>query len=304
MADIFTEVRFSKCFYLALGDGVRWALMAPTLLSDWLGKFGTILNLDSQSPDKACDRLLYLSPGNSGATDDYQHVSGDADQRRYYDNNTVRTWYDHASRDAICEVNNASGGKIELVNMWFSLQPIYQRSMSRGGLPFHAGLVERNGRGFLIAGYSNAGKSTCCKRFPEGWHALSDDETLIVRDPYKKYHAHPFPTWSEHLWRRSERTWDVQQSLPLSGIFFIEQAEQDDVEPIGEGQAATLISMSAMQVCMKFWRKWDKDTQIAFRQEIFVNACEIAKAIPAFRLRVSLNGRFWEKMEQAFLSGK
>jgi hypothetical protein len=31
---------------------------------------------------------------------------------------------------------------------------------------------------------------------------------------------------------------------------------------------------------------------------LFNNACELAKAVPAYILRVSLEGRFWEEMEK------
>jgi hypothetical protein len=30
-------------------------------------------------------------------------------------------------------------------------------------------------------------------------------------------------------------------------------------------------------------------------------ACELARSIPAFRLRLSLDGRFWEEMERVLL---
>lgn len=34
------------------------------------------------------------------------------------------------------------------------------------------------------------------------------------------------------------------------------------------------------------------------RKKLFDNACQLAKAVPVFSLRVSLNGRFWENMEK------
>ena len=87
--------------------------------------------------------------------------------------------------------------------------------------------------------------------------------------------------------------------MPLSGVFFLEQSKTDEVVPVGEGQAALLISESAMQICEKFWRNVDEEQQRQFRKELFDNACKMAKQIPAFRLSVSLHGRFWEKMEEA-----
>jgi hypothetical protein len=34
------------------------------------------------------------------------------------------------------------------------------------------------------------------------------------------------------------------------------------------------------------------------KTKLFENATELAKAVPAFRLQVSLEGRFWEEMEK------
>jgi len=70
------------------------------------------------------------------------------------------------------------------------------------------------------------------------------------------------------------------------------------VAPIGAGEAALLISESAMQICEKFWRNASKKEQRKFRKMLFDNACKMAKQIPAYRLGVSRNGRFWEKMEE------
>jgi SynChlorMet cassette protein ScmC len=121
---------------------------------------------------------------------------------------------------------------------------------------------------------------------------------LVVLDEQKKYQAHPFPTWSDYLWKQSNQTWNVQYSVPVCGVFFLEQSDIDDVVPLGRGEAALLISESAMQICEKFWRSVDKHGQKKFREQLFNNACEMAKRIPAYRLHVSLHGKFWEKIEQ------
>ena len=106
------------------------------------------------------------------------------------------------------------------------------------------------------------------------------------------------PTWSEYLWNRSQKTWDVQYSVPLSGIFFIKQAEKDDICSLGKGETAALISESTEQVYRKYWRNYKKEEIIKLRNDIFNNACKMARTIPAFRLNVRLEGRFWEKIEE------
>lgn len=212
---------------------------------------------------------------------------------------SLRVWCYNNTPDVVCEVkNNDKIAEIEIINMWLALHPIYQRSMCIGGLPFHAGLIELDGRGVLLAAPGDTGKSTCCRRLPDYWKPLCDDEALVVFDTQKQYRTHPFPTWSNYLWRQSEKTWDVQYSVPLTGVFFLEQAAVDEIKPLGQGQAAVLMAASARQVCEKFWRTLAREDQRAFRKEIFDNACEMAKQIPAYRLCVSLNGAFWNKVEQ------
>jgi SynChlorMet cassette protein ScmC len=129
---------------------------------------------------------------------------------------------------------------------------------------------------------------------------LCDDEVLVVLAGGEGYRAHPFPTWGDYLLKRAEKTWNVQYSVPVSGIFFLQHAEVDDVVFLGEGQAAVLMNESAGQVCEKLWGGFSGDDQARFRRKLFNNACEIAKIIPAYRLGVSLGGKFWEKIEQIF----
>jgi len=212
---------------------------------------------------------------------------------------SLRAWRYNNSPDVVCELkHNDEGAEIEIIYMWFALHPIYQRSMCIGGLPFHAGLIELDGRGFLLAARGDTGKSTCCRRLPDYWKPLCDDEALVVFDKQKKYRGHPFPTWSDYLWKHSEKTWNVQYSVPLTGVFFLEQSEADEIKPLGEGQAAVLMAESAIQVCEKFWRTSAKEYQRPFRTEIFNNACKMAKQIPAYHLCVSRHGEFWKKMEK------
>ena len=119
----------------------------------------------------------------------------------------------------------------------------------------------------------------------------------MILDEQKEYRAHPFPTWSDYVWKRERNTWDVQYSVPLSGVFFLEQGEADEAIPLGAGEAAVRISESAIQVYRKHWRSTDPEDQRKSKQQIFHNACEMAKEMPAFLLRTTLHGRFWEEME-------
>ena len=118
-----------------------------------------------------------------------------------------------------------------------------------------------------------------------------------MRNDQGQYVAHPFPTWSD-LETNLDRTWNVQQHLPLSAIFILEQSETDEVFPIGQGEAAVLISELARDIRLRSWWCEDRGEEMAFKKSLFDNVCELAKSIPTFRLRATLPGRFWEEMER------
>jgi SynChlorMet cassette protein ScmC len=208
----------------------------------------------------------------------------------------LKVWFHPDVPDVICEMGPQVGYEQDILRMRLSLQPIYQKAQDSGGLPFHAALIEKEGMGILLAAPADTGKSTCCRRIPSPWYVLCDEETLIVNNGQKQNRF--VATWSEHFLRRSELSWGVQKCLPISAIFFLEQAETDEVVPIGKGQAAVLVYQSAAQVCYRNWVNLSLGEMRNFKKKLFENACALTLKVPAFKLRVSLKGRFWEQMEK------
>jgi SynChlorMet cassette protein ScmC len=211
----------------------------------------------------------------------------------------LRVWSHREVPDVICELGPQEGEKESFLSMRMALQPVYQRTQDLGGLPLHAALVERNGFGVLLAARGGIGKSTCCRRLQDPWQPLCDDEVLVVCHSQNGYLAHPFPTWSDYFADRFDRTWNIEKYVPLKALFFLEQSETDEVVPMGRGQSAVLVYQSATEVCHRNWMKVDCEEVSNFRKNLFENSCRLAKAIPAFRLKASLKGRFWEKIEEA-----
>jgi len=195
------------------------------------------------------------------------------------------------------ELGYGKDGLSAITPMVYSLHSIYVQTMARGGLPFHAGFIEKNGVGFLVAGSGGAGKSTFCRRVPSNWDAICDDETLVVRDDQGDYYCHPFPTWSEYFENRSEKTWDVQHAVPLRAIFYIEQSSFEIISPLEPSFAATLAFDSASQVLMRYWSHGTQEENRREKTLSFENACELAIKIPFYRLRTRLNGSVWEDIE-------
>ena len=92
--------------------------------------------------------------------------------------------------------------------------------------------------------------------------------------------------------------------MPLQAVFFLEQAKTDEAAAVGNGQAAILINRSSRQVCQRFFSKVDKEHRRVLTHQLFGNACEIAKTIPVYTLKATLEGRFWEEIERQLLHGQ
>jgi SynChlorMet cassette protein ScmC len=294
------------CYGLSLSDGTTWRLSGVKEYAQWVDELATIMEL-KQTGLNGAPRLVFYGSGPTGVRspealdamllETLATVSKDGWE--CVDYNTLRIWSHNENADIVCELKHDDVTDIKFLNMWMALQPIYERSIQRGGLPFHAALADLNGKGVLLVGSGDKGKTTCYNRLREPWLGLCDDELLVVLDKDGEYRVHPFPTWSDYLLKRSVKTWNVQYSVPLAGAFFIEKSEIDEVISLGEGQAAVLMTESATEICQKFWKGPDKRRHKKSKEELFNNACEVAKKTPAYRLRVSVEGRFWEKVEEA-----
>ena len=187
---------------------------------------------------------------------------------------------------------------MDLMQIQQTLYPVVTGEIATGGLPVHTALVERAGEGVLIVAKGGTGKSTCCRRIPLPWHGLCDDEALIVKTGKNYYDVHPFPTWSEHMWGPSELSWQVERHVRLSAIFFLERADIDASIPYPRWQAATSLYISSVEAFGKYEMNMDTAHTTKFRARMLDNACQIALAVPAYVLKASLTGQFWDAIEQ------
>jgi SynChlorMet cassette protein ScmC len=175
---------------------------------------------------------------------------------------------------------------------------VARRSEARGGVLLHAALMEWQGRGVILAGPGGRGKTTASRRLPASWNTLSDDLALVVRDPKGRYFAHPWPTWSRFMWGGSGDAWDVQHAVPLRGLFFLDRAETDAVEPLGPGHAVTLLVEAAEQAALELNGGMKREALRRARIQRFESRCALASAMPAYVLRLSLHGDYWRLLEQ------
>lgn len=304
--NFLTKTAVSDGYLLLLGNGQGWQLIANPEVMFEVGELGRIMGLRPWQPNEY-PKLIFARRRASKTESEEETLRFEENIEldlgrlgwKAYDLNFVRFWSREDQPDLICEMRHEEEDhQRRIMSMRFSLYPIYQQVEESGGLPIHAGLVEYNGKGVLLAGPKNTGKSTCCGRLPRPWYPLCDEETIIVRVDQKHYIAHPFPTWSDYLATLSERTWNVHSHVSISSIFFLEKAGSDRVIPLGQGESAVFINQLATQICCRYWNNLDHEDLISRKTKLFENATELAQAVPAFKLQVSLEGQFWEEMER------
>jgi SynChlorMet cassette protein ScmC len=174
---------------------------------------------------------------------------------------------------------------------------LVRQAQTRGGILLHGALADWNGLGVILAAPGGTGKTTASNRLPAPWSSLSDDLTLIVRDSQKNYWAHPWPTWSRFLWGGSGGDWNVQKAVPLREIFFLTQADEDQVAPLGSGQAVSLLLSSIQQASNLMVRGLSPEETRALHLEWFNNLCSLSLSVPPHLLHISLTGPFWQEIE-------
>jgi len=289
-------------FHLKLANGQEWALVAVEPLRPWLQRFGRVMRLQSR-PINGLPKLIFSSPTLSVRQGSLmgQMFTADLPRTGWTDRDlgAMRLWTHPLARDVVCEIGSDASQDIDVLRMWFVVDVVHTRAVYSGGLPLHAGLVAHNRQGVLLAGPGGVGKSTSCRRIPKPWRAPCDDEVLVVVDTAGEFRCHPFPTWSDYLWGRPDKTWNVQDHFPIKGIAFLRQAEKTHIQPVGRGEAAMLINSSAKQVISRHLRGLSESESAMLKRQVFENGCRLAQKVPAFTLSVTLNGDFWVEIEKA-----
>lgn len=284
-----------RSYLLDLGLGPSWILSGPGLIRPIVEKLADALRLRPGTHD-AWPRIV-LGSKPTGFSKGSNARSVPTHGWRAMDLGGSRIWSHDDVADVFCEVDWC-GNPNGVFLAWTSIvHCIYQRAIQSGGLPLHAALVERGGKGVALLGSSGRGKSTCCLRLPQSWHALSDDHTLVLAGEGPGFDARPFPTWGELLQGEGITLPDIQCKVPLAALFFLEQTGSDEIRPIGTGEAAVKIYESAIQTFWSNLEALEKIQPRVMRARLFENACRLSEAVKSYILGVSLTGQFWEKID-------
>ena len=146
-----------------------------------------------------------------------------------------------------------------------------------GGFLLHAASAIRNGKAFLFAGISGAGKTTISRLAPADATLLTD-EISYVRRQDSGYVAFGTPFTGE-LAKLGENV-----SAPISRLYLLAQGPENRIDPVASGQAARELLANVLFFA--------EDRELV--QQAFHGAFEFVSRVPVSRLTFVPDARVWE----------
>jgi SynChlorMet cassette protein ScmC len=211
----------------------------------------------------------------------------------------TETFYTAEAGGAVCRLQRPNSREDAAVRALQISLVIAHMAQKRGGILLHGGLAEFQGQGVILAATSGTGKTTASKRLPAPWRSLSDDAVLIVRKADHYYYGHPWPTWSLFFPGGPGGSWNAERGIPLKTLYFLFQSPEDALAPLNSTQASAMLMESAEQANAAFNRDKSAADLHQNHLEQFSIVCAVTSSLPAFRLSLSLNGRFWTLLEES-----
>ena len=148
---------------------------------------------------------------------------------------------------------------------------------SQGGLLVHASSAIKNGKAFLFAGVSGAGKTTISRLAPAEATLLTDEISYIRRegDGYVAYGT-PF---AGELAKPGENV-----RAPLAALYLLKQGPENRIEPVGVADATRAVLESVLFFA--------HDPKLVGK--VFDSVCELVQRVPVERLTFLPDSRIWE----------
>ncbi len=146
-----------------------------------------------------------------------------------------------------------------------------------GGLMVHAASAVRNGKAFLFAGVSGAGKTTISRLAPADTTLLTDEISYLRRngDGYIAYGT-PF---AGELAKVGENV-----KAPLAALYLLQKGPRNSIDPVKASDAARMLLENVLFFA--------NDPELVTL--VFESVCELVRLVPVYRLTFVPDQRVWE----------
>ena len=278
-----------------------WTITASAELTEWLQDFAAIMNLGRANDCKG--GRIYVARQEKGKPPEmnpgWKGFSG-----RY----GCFSWKTGANPGEIrAEIPSESEEDWFIRTIAFKMLLIAAAaSLPENVLLLHAATLIKNDEAILIAASSGGGKSTTVRRLPSSWKAPGDESCLLAPDSLGGYRVQVLPTWSRIIERNPDSRlggdglqWDTRQSYPVRALCILKQDQKDDLSPVELLQATVCLSDAARQLVWYSLADMDSAFRPWFLRRSFDAACHVAKNTPVYLLSATLEGKFWEVLEEA-----
>lgn len=147
----------------------------------------------------------------------------------------------------------------------------------QGGLLVHAASAVRNGKAYLFAGVSGAGKTTISRLAPADAMLLTD-EISYLRFNGDGYIAYGTPFAGE-LAKVGENV-----RAPLAALYLLSKGPENSIEPVKISEAARMLLENVLFFA--------NDPELV--GQVFESACEFVRHVPVYRLIFFPDEHVWE----------
>lgn len=148
---------------------------------------------------------------------------------------------------------------------------------TKGSLLVHAASSIRNGKAYLFAGVSGAGKTTISRLAPPDVTHLTD-EISYVRKSGEGYVAFGTPFAGE-LAEPGENV-----SAPLAAVYLLQQGPENRIEPVADAEAVRSILLNIL-----FFAVDEEMVRLVFQA-----ACDLVARVPVQRLTFAPDRHVWD----------
>ncbi|MGA2743287.1 MAG: hypothetical protein ABSE44_01210 [Candidatus Sulfotelmatobacter sp.] len=152
----------------------------------------------------------------------------------------------------------------------------------QGGFLLHSASAIRNGKAFLFAGVSEAGKTTISRLAPPDATLLTDEISYVRKKDDRKHDAGYIAFGTPFTGELAKLGENV--SAPIAALYLLAKGAENRIDPIPPGEAARSLLANLL-----FFAE-DEDLV----QAIFHSAFEFVSQVPVSRLTFVPDARVWE----------